>query len=417
MAAIAKFPQIDPSKPAKYPVTISEQLLREDGPRKRRKVNIQRTLNPQFMPDGLITDVSIVNHRPKLSTSSTKSIITPSSQGHDKSYNLSLTNKDNGDVYLYNGAQQPSEAVALIYDPKTQTFTLDKIDTSFRFNLRSTPSNKDAASLATQYPQLETGLPAPEQVEDDLFDEGSANDHEDLTREADPNNPYDYRHFLKPAQQRLSPTPEPSPKPNHNLSSSPVLTGHPPRPSKPKHRSKPPPRSRHLSPNPREEADADNEDSENDDPLEIIDDSKPKNERPSRRFLAGLNEGFRGGSEPRSLRSVASSMSPSVRGDTSDEENGDKKSNADVEEIDLGNGTLEFESQGAAEQGIETPGNGWDDEDEGDLLEKELEQEMERQADRDAGDGRVNGENGANGVNGTYANRVEEESSEESEEE
>ncbi|KAF6239288.1 hypothetical protein HO173_002549 [Letharia columbiana] len=398
MAAMANSSQIDPSKPAKYPITISEQLLREDGPRKRRKVNIQ------------------LNHRPKLSTSSTKSIITPSSQGRDNGYNLSLTDEVNGDVYLYNGAQQPSEAVALIYDPNTQTFTLDKIDTSFRFNLRSTPSNKDIASLASQYPQLETGLPAPENVEDDLFDEGSANDHEDLTREADPHNPYDYRHFLKPAQQRLSPTPEPSPMPNHNSNSSPILTGHPPRPSKPKHRSKPP-RSRHLSPNPREEADADNEDSENDDPLEIIDDSKPKNERPSRRFLAGLNEGFRGGSEPRSLRSVASSMSPSIQGDTSDEENGDRKSNADVEEIDLGEGTLEFESHGAAEQEVETPGNGWDDEDEVDLLEQELEQELERQADQDAGNRRVNGANGVNGVNGTYTNRVVEESSEESEEE
>lgn len=363
-----------------------------------------------------LIEVFIVNHRPKFSTLSTKSIITPSTQGHDSGYNLSLTNKENGDIYLYNGAQQPSEAVALIYDPNTQTFTLDKIDTSFRFNLRSTPSNKDAASLATQYPQLETGLPAPEHLEDDLFDEGSAND-EDLTREADPNNPYDYRHFLKPAQQRPSPTPEPSPVPNHNFNSSPILTGHLPRPSKPKHRSKPPPRTRHLSPNPREEADADNEDSGNDDPLEIIDDSKPKNERPSRRFLAGLNEGFRGGSEPRSLRSVASSMSPSVREDTSDEENGDSKSNADVEEIDLGDGTLESESHGAAEQEVETPGNGWDDEDEGDMLEKELEQELERQADRDAGHGRANGANGTNGVNGTYTNRVLEESSEESEEE
>ena len=359
-------------------------------------------------------DVFIVNHRPKLSSSFTKSVITPSSQGRDNGYSLSLTNRENGDIYLYNGTQQTSEAVALVYDPNTQAFTLDKIDTSFRFNLRSTPSNQDAASLATQYPQLETGLPTPEHLEDDLFDEGAVNDDKDPAREADPNNPYDYRHFLKPAQRRLSPTPESSPMLNHNSNTSPILAGHPPRPSKPKHRSKPPPRSRHLSPNPREEADADNEDSENDDPLEIIDDSKPKNERPSRRFLAGLNEGFRGGSEPRSLRSVASSMSPSIRGDISDEEIGDRKSDADVEEIDLEDGNLEFESHGAAEQKVETPGNGWDDEDEGDLLEKELEQELERQADQDAGAGMVNG---TNGVNGTYTNRVVEESSEESEEE
>ena len=362
-------------------------------------------------------DIFIVNHKPKLPTSSTKSTITLSSEAINDGYNLSLTNKDNGDAYLYKGAQQPLEALALIYDPKAQAFTLDRIDTSFRFNLRSTPSNKNVASLATQYPQLETGLPAPEHVEDGLFDEGSANEDQDLSREADPNNPYDYRHFLKPAQQHLSPTPEPSPMPNHNSNSSPILTGHPSRPSKAKHRSKAPSRSRQVSPNPREEADADNEESDNDDPLEIIDDSQPKNERPSRRFLAGLNAGLRGSSEPRSLRSVASSMSPSVRDDESDEENGDRKSNADVEEIDLGNGTLEIQSDGAGEQEAETPGNGWDDEDEVDLLEKELEQELERQAHQDAGNARVNGVNDASGVNGTYNNRVLEESSEESEEE
>ena len=113
-------------------------------------------------------------------------------------------------------------------------------------------------------------------------------------------------------------------------------------------------------------------------------------------------------------------MSPSIRGDSSDEENGDRKSNADVEEIDLGAGTLEIESRGAAEQEADTPGNGWDDEDEADLLEKELEQELERQAEQDAGDRRVNGINGINGingVNGTHTNRIIEESSEESEEE
>ena len=46
MATIASLQSIDPSKPAKYPVTISEHLLREDRPYKRRKVNIQRALHP-----------------------------------------------------------------------------------------------------------------------------------------------------------------------------------------------------------------------------------------------------------------------------------------------------------------------------------------------------------------------------------
>lgn len=50
MAAITDSPQqIDPSKPAKYHVNVSEQLLREDGPRKRRRVNIERVWYPLFI--------------------------------------------------------------------------------------------------------------------------------------------------------------------------------------------------------------------------------------------------------------------------------------------------------------------------------------------------------------------------------
>ena len=42
MAATMSAPLLDPTKHAKFPLSISEQLLREDGPRKRRKVNVQR---------------------------------------------------------------------------------------------------------------------------------------------------------------------------------------------------------------------------------------------------------------------------------------------------------------------------------------------------------------------------------------
>ena len=42
MAATTASLPIDPSKNARYPVIINEQLLREDGPRKRRRVNVQR---------------------------------------------------------------------------------------------------------------------------------------------------------------------------------------------------------------------------------------------------------------------------------------------------------------------------------------------------------------------------------------
>ena len=52
MAATIASLSMDPSKTARCPVTISEQLLREDGPRKRRRVNVQR----------ISTTSSIENH-------------------------------------------------------------------------------------------------------------------------------------------------------------------------------------------------------------------------------------------------------------------------------------------------------------------------------------------------------------------
>jgi len=428
MATTASTLPLDPSKPAKYPISISEQLLREDGPRKRRKVNIQCKTRLFYFNEQQLTTVRTVNHRPRLSHSSTKTTVTPSSRGPEHSYNLSLTDENNGNSYLYNGVQQPSDALALIYDSVNGSLTLDKIDSEFNFNLRSTPTNKDGASLAAQYPQLDTGLQeAEEGDEEGLFDENGGSQDPD-SEEPDPNNPYDYRHFLKSARPRHSPSPEPSfhgsPMPNHNINSSPIMTSatrplQPPKPGRRRSHNRP----RHLSPNPREEADADNEESEADDVLTIDmgDSATTTNARPWRAALGVLNEPGRG-SGPISLRSAASSMSPSLRGDSDVE--ADRRSNADVEEIDLGDGEIDVDSQEAVGEGVETPGiASEDDEDAFDPFAAELEQGLIAEAMSEAeqeenGGVRLSGEFAqANGVNGEVEQRAVQESSEESEEE
>lgn len=365
-----------------------------------------------------------MNHRPKLSSNATKPTITPSTPGPSHSYDLSVTDENNG-IYLYNGSQQPTESLALIYDPSTSSFTLDKIDSEFRFNLRSTPTNDDASKLAAQYPQLDTGLQDAEETEngEDLFDENQNPDDE----EPDPDNPYDYRHFLKSARAGHSPSPEPSvygsPRPSHTFNTSPMLAASSPlRPSpapKPtKRRSHPKPRL--ASPNPREEADADNEDSEADDVLTIdMGDSSTVANKPWRSALGVLNEGGRS-SGPISLRSAASSMSPSLRGDSDNEV--EKRSNADVEEIDLGDGGVEVESQSVGGEKVETPGVE-EEEDVDDPFAAELEQRMIEEAmseveQEEHGGVMVNGSGGqVNGMDGVEMNRMIEESSEESEEE
>lgn len=314
----------------------------------------------------------------------------------------------------------------MIYDPVDGSLKLDKIDTEFNFNLHSTPTQKDAASLTTQYPQLDTGVEDAEEVEDDGLSDGNGQSQDPDSEEPDPNNPYDYRHFLRFARQGLSPSPEPSmhgsPMPNNHSTSSPMITSssrpaQPPKPSKRRSHPKP----RHLSPNPREEADADNEESEADDVLTIdMGDSVTTNARPWRSALNMLNEGGRR-SGPISLRSAASSMSPSLRGDSDNE--ADKRSNADVEEIDLGDGGAEDEDHEPVGD-VETPGVASEDDDDAfDPFAAELEQGLIAEAMSEAeqeenGGVRLNdGYAQSNGVHETAQQRVVEESSEESEEE
>ena len=135
---------------------------------------------------------------------------------------------------------------------------------------------------------------APDQLsEDELL----AADH----ALADPDNPFDYRHYLK---RRLSSSPEPIELASRDPSPLPEVRAKPKSKPKPRKRPNKPPVERTPSPLPREEADADNEESDDGGLLIIMDPSdKPRQHR------FNIN---RGGEAPRSLRSAASSMSPAV---------------------------------------------------------------------------------------------------------
>lgn len=385
MVTMALPTPIDPTKFGRYPVSISETLLREDGPRKRRRINVQ------------------YNHRPK-TLNNQYATVKPSKDGEANNYDLAIKSEEELGSYKYRGFQQPSESLALIFNAEKQSFTLDRIDTDFRFNLRSTPSNKDTASLASQYRQLTTGQPdeGTNGVTGPPEDEENPDDIP-----ADPSNPYDYRHFLN---RGGSASPEASvrssPVPNHSFGSSPVIRASSPI-KRPRSRTEPKKPSRQrderfLSPHPREEADADNEESDNNELIIDMGDSEPR-KKPWRSALGVLNEGDR---RPISLRSAASSMSPSVRGESEDEK--DDKSDHDIEEIDLGESGIDIVSQGAAGEEVITNGTGWDDDDEG-MLARELEQAMEAQEAESEARDQPNGQQ--------HAVVAAAESSEESEEE
>ncbi|MCJ1473775.1 hypothetical protein MMC13_002426 [Lambiella insularis] len=276
----------------------------------------ERLLNGSSTTSAGLTSI-LLNHQPDPSTTVTETRITPS-KSDPHSCDLTIHDATQRDTFKYIGSQKPSAKYVLIFDPEDKTYTLDKIDSDFAFNLCSTPYNKNAKSLASQYPQLETTAPAPDSDDDDLFENEAA--------EADPDNPFDYRHYLKrresPSPESIEldnrgPTPRPSPQPSpqpedssqHNRSQQAKSK---PKPW-PKHRPQP---KRPASPPPREEADADNEESEDDGGLEVIMD--PSN-KPRHRFNT-----IRSGEQPRSLRSAASSVSPAARREESSEEESDE---------------------------------------------------------------------------------------------
>ena len=337
-------------------------------------------------------------------------------------------------TYDYEGVQRPSKRVALFYNPNEKNFTLDRLDSDFLFNLRGTPREKDVSVLTEQHPQLDTGVGENGGQEGhDLFgDSPNENRGAKENTAPDPNNPYDYRHFLNHGGRSPSPAPSAvsSPVPNHAHSfTSPAMTAINPRkqkngPSKPK--EKPQRRhekARYLSPMPTSETgDEDGETADADldadiDELVIdLGDSEAGQKKPWRSALGVLNEG------PISLRSAASSMSPSVRGE-SDVEKKDSvhsEEDEDVDVIDLGETAAE---PAPPQEDPATPGNGWDDN--SDELEAELElalgdQADDEEVDQETGGANLNGDlapslNGAN--YSAPVNHVLSDSSSESEEE
>ena len=331
---------------------------------------------------------------------------------------------ERSEIHEYEGVQRPSKSLALFYNPVDKAFTIEKLDANFLFNLHSTPAQKDPTALAAEYAHLDSGPRDSLQDGDDLFDEADNDDQGAREQEPpDPSNPYDYRHFLN--RNGRSPSPAPSavssPVPSHYPSAhSPALSAASPvtpRPSatsrsKQKQetvRDKP----RYLSPIPSREVDEGDAGPTGDDPDELIidmGDSAPIQNKPWRSALGILNEGRSSG--PISLRSAASSMSPSIRGEESDggkdEHSADE--NDDVEDIDLANTTAD--TPGVHHEDAATPGNGWDDNE--DDLEAELElalgdQAEEEDLDREAGGVALN--------EARQGNHVVEDSSSESEEE
>ena len=251
-----------------------------------------------------------MNSEVKLPNVIRSSTINPGFSGNECS--LELDSAIDGKRSSYTGLQNKSQRYALIFNPRTQSFTLERIDTEFTFGNGNTSQRLD------------------EQSED-----GIINTLIDQEGTADADDPYDWRHQLK---RERTPTPDLEPFDPLGIDALGTPSPEPrPRKAKPKpfRKASTPPEQLSIeleaSPSPEQEQEPDEalqqEEEESDDGgLQIVMDGATK---PRHRFRGRFNQ--RLDAAPISLRSAASSQSPALnKADDSEE------SDVDVDEMKLG---------------------------------------------------------------------------------
>ena len=140
---------------------------------------------------------SLVNHKPNLSNGTRTTKLSRSSNGEAT---LSIKDNEDGNIsrYAYKGQRNSfKNSYVLIFDPETQSCTLEPVKSAYNFNLTSTPWETSKEKLARDYEQLD----GKEEVNQGSVDK-------DPDGEPDADNPFDFRHFLS-----LNSRPSTSPSP------------------------------------------------------------------------------------------------------------------------------------------------------------------------------------------------------------
>ncbi|RMZ74693.1 arabinogalactan endo-beta-14-galactanase [Pyrenophora seminiperda CCB06] len=119
-------------------------------------------------------------------------------------YNLRIDDaQDSGDkdVFTFTGQKsQLKKSYVLVFDSSNQQATLEPLSSSYTFNL-ATRNGKDVSSQhAKIYPKKLKDDAHTKDDDDNLFGEAAAADDEG--GEADPDNPYDFRHFLSKEKEK-----------------------------------------------------------------------------------------------------------------------------------------------------------------------------------------------------------------------
>ncbi|KKY18272.1 putative transcription elognation factor eaf [Diplodia seriata] len=164
------------------------------------------------------------NHKPTQAAGNARTTtMKPASSGDDQ-FTLCIRDKEkdapaNTSTFEYTGQRKElKKTYVLVFDKDTQTATLEPLDETYAFNLKSAPDEKDPAKLAEKYQLVRPRNEKPDRDAaanddaDDLFSDGSATPRSTAEsmfgggsfsedEEPDESNPFDFRHFLKDAEQ------------------------------------------------------------------------------------------------------------------------------------------------------------------------------------------------------------------------
>ncbi|KAL8351114.1 hypothetical protein RB601_000762 [Gaeumannomyces tritici] len=131
-ASTASADLIDPTKPEKFPVILSDALL--GRPPKEVYTGVRYNHRPGDAPP---SNARIKNSTPGSGT-----------------FDLAFREAD-GTKYSYNGTRAIDDRqFVLIFDPNRRAFVLHRLDSLFNVNLVATPDNDDAVALREQHPYL-----------------------------------------------------------------------------------------------------------------------------------------------------------------------------------------------------------------------------------------------------------------------
>ncbi|KAJ4299407.1 hypothetical protein N0V90_004652 [Kalmusia sp. IMI 367209] len=167
--------RIDPHKKAHFTLHISDAIA-----------------------DGEVGDYTSVkyNHKPAQTTNKRATTLTSSSSSAN-GYRLTLEDEkagENKDVFVFTGQKTvPKKSYILLFDPASQKATLEPLSSTYTFNIAS-KNGKDLSSTHSKiYPRKQKDDTTQDDAADDLFDENMG---DTADGDPDPNNPYDFRHFL-----------------------------------------------------------------------------------------------------------------------------------------------------------------------------------------------------------------------------